>query len=321
MLNECRIIYSNKSLSHNILNKNREIPQRFKAIYDILIENGFALKENSIYDRDKVLLFHNKEYVKDLEEFIFSLKDDEIKLRDNDEDTFFKKDSLEAAYHSVYTVLSAVDEITENNMKRVFCLTRPPGHHACVDKSMGFCIFNNIAIGAKYALSKENINKVAIVDFDVHHGNGTQQLAEEDDKILFTSTHQYPLWPFQEDYCKKINDNILNIPIEVNAESSVYIDVFKNKVLPSLRNFKPDLIFISAGFDAHRDEKYIYDKEDTTEYGKQNLTDQEYKIITEMLTDIANEVSFGKIISVLEGGYNTETLAKACLIHIETLFK
>jgi len=220
-------------------------------------------------------------------------------------------ESLEVARLAVGGALKTVDAVFEGKVNNAFCVVRPPGHHACKDRGMGFCIFNNTAIAARYAQKKYNIKRVLIVDWDVHHGNGTQNIFEEDPSVFYFSTHHRFLYPGTGREEETGKGNILNCPIMPrlkNPREEIF-KAFDNKLLKSMEHFKPELVIISCGFDAHKNDPL----------GGFNLTDQDYVELTQRVMHIADKYAQGRLVSVLEGGYNVEVLGPIAKIHVETL--
>ena len=192
-------------------------------------------------------------------------------------------------------------------MENAFCAVRPPGHHACRDKAMGFCIFNNIAVGARYALKRHGLKRVAIVDFDVHHGNGTEDILKGDDRVLMVSFFQHPFYPNSGTIQPAAN--MLNLPVPAYTKGMDVRDLIETYWIPRLEAFKPEMIFISAGFDAHRDD----------DMGQMGLVEQDYAWITSRIKDVDKRHSKGRIVSSLEGGYNLHALARSVEAHIRVL--
>jgi len=214
----------------------------------------------------------------------------------------------------------AVDDVYSGAVTRAFCAVRPPGHHALKGASMGFCLFGNAAIAAFHALRAHGAKRVAVVDFDVHHGNGTQDLVEDEASILFFSTHQSPLWPYQGEASERgKSGNIRNFPIPPKADVKVHRDIFEQQILPEIRAFKPDLIVLSAGFDAHRDDPPVEDTLFNDPPGRQMLTEEDFCWMTKALTDIADAQCKGRFVALLEGGYNTDVLASCSAALVRTL--
>ena len=222
-----------------------------------------------------------------------------------DPDTYSNSDSFRAAAVAVGSSIDLVKEVIEGKLNNGFALLRPPGHHALANRAMGFCLFGNIAIAANYALTQKGIKKVAIVDFDVHHGNGTQALVGDDPNILFISSHQYPFYPgtgsIHETGKGDADGTIINIPLQAGVGDDGFKIVYDKIILPSLARFKPDLIFVSAGYDAHWDDPLA----------NLNLSLTGFDLISKKLIDIGDKICSGKIVFFLEGGYNLQVLKYA----------
>ncbi len=228
-----------------------------------------------------------------------------------DGDTIISPGSKEASYDAVSSIVSAVDLVKTNKLKNAFCAVRPPGHHAEYDKAMGFCIYNNVAVGANYLIDKYKLQRVAIIDFDVHHGNGTQNIFYSNKKVLYISTHQYPHFPGTGDSNEKgSHNNILNIPLPAGTNSEEYFDAYEH-VIKKLNQFRPEFIFFSAGFDAHKDDPL----------SNINLKSKDYFEITKRTLIASKDYCKGNIVSILEGGYNLNALAESTEEHIKALIK
>ncbi len=227
-----------------------------------------------------------------------------------DADTHMSSGSLSAAYRAAGGAVRAVDAVLSGEAKNAFVAMRPPGHHAERETPMGFCLFGNVAVAAKYALDQHELSRVAIVDFDVHHGNGTQDLVQSDKRILFISTHQMPLYP-GTGYPTETggHNNVLNVPLDGNSDGAVLQDVMERKVLPRVRAHRPDLIFISAGFDAHISDPLA----------GLALVERDFASITTEICALAQEICQGKVVSCLEGGYDLEALGKSARAHVNSL--
>jgi acetoin utilization deacetylase AcuC-like enzyme len=226
-----------------------------------------------------------------------------------DPDTFLGPSSYEAALCAAGAACGAVDAILDGGGDNAFCVVRPPGHHATQSQAMGFCIFNNVAIAARHAQQRSGVGRIAIVDWDVHHGNGTQAIFEEDASVLYTSTHQMPLYPYTGAPSETGVGNIVNVPLAAGARSDAFQAAFLNKILPAIDRFVPDLIMISAGFDAHwRDP-----------LGGLALTGDDFAWATNQLMVAADRHCQGRIVSVLEGGYDLDGLVESTAAHVTAL--
>ena len=227
-----------------------------------------------------------------------------------DADTFMSTGSLTAAHRCAGGVVRAVEGVLAGEATNAFVAMRPPGHHAERETAMGFCFFGNVAIGAKYALDHAGLRRVAIIDFDVHHGNGTQDLVEDDSRILFCSTHQSPLYPGTGAADETgVADNVVNIPLPDGTGSRAFRAAVEAKLLPRVEAFRPQLILVSAGFDAHRADPLA----------GMNLEAADFAWITEKLCDLADRHCRGRMVSVLEGGYDLDALAASAAAHVKVL--
>jgi acetoin utilization deacetylase AcuC-like enzyme len=228
-------------------------------------------------------------------------------------DTDISPHSVESARAAAGCVLSAVDAVFSGSITNALCVVRPPGHHASAGKGMGFCIFNNVAVGARYAQHKYGAERVLIADWDVHHGNGTQDIFYEDGSVLFFSTHQSPWYPGTGDISEQgagpgIGKTI-NCPFPAGSGRAQIVDAFQQRLLPVAKDFRPDVVLISAGFDSRLNDPL----------GLFLLTDEDFRDLTRLMTDFAAKYSSGRLISVLEGGYNLEGLALATQEHVQAL--
>ena len=230
--------------------------------------------------------------------------------RSLDADTHMSVGSLAAIWRSAGAVVKAVDLVMAGEAQNAFAAVRPPGHHAEAEMAMGFCFLGNVAVAAKYALDHHGLSSVAIVDFDVHHGNGTQALIEEDPRIFFVSTHQMPLYPGTGMRSETgVDDNVLNIPLRAGTGSAEFRRIVTEVVLPRVEAFRPAMIFISAGFDAHRADPLANINLETADYGW----------VTAQLCDLADRVCQGRVVSALEGGYDLEALGASVAAHVQAL--
>ena len=230
-----------------------------------------------------------------------------------DADTVISEDSYDAALLAAGGVITGVDAVFEGKIHNAFCCVRPPGHHAEKKRAMGFCIFNNIAIGAKYAQKMYNVKRVFIIDWDVHHGNGTQNAFYYDSTVFYTSTHQEYLFPGTGRSDETGNGDgkgfTMNLPLPHGEGDKEYISLFKKRIYPEIINYKPDLIMISAGFDAHIDDPL----------GSMNITSEGFGKLTDIICEASDKVCKGRIVSVLEGGYNLEALGESVVFHLKSL--
>ncbi|MGI9133202.1 MAG: histone deacetylase family protein, partial [Rhodoferax sp.] len=222
-------------------------------------------------------------------------------------DTSINLHTWEAALLSAGAAIDATDAVLAGELENAFCATRPPGHHACRDKAMGFCFFNNVAIAAKYAVERHGLKRVAIVDFDVHHGNGTENIVAGDQRILMVSFFQHPFYP--EGGSVSNASNLVNVPVPAYTKGPQVREVVDLYWIPRLEAFAPEMIFISAGFDAHRED----------DMGQMGLVEQDYAWITDRIKTVALRHSKGRIVSCLEGGYDLSALARSVEAHIRVL--
>ena len=263
-------------------------------------------KKPSKFKKELLETTHNIDYIK-LVEKSFPKKG----FAFLDGDTIISPGSKKASLDAVGSIISAIDGVQNREFKNAFCAVRPPGHHAERNKAMGFCIYNNVAVGAHYLLEKYKLNKIAIIDFDVHHGNGTQDIFFNNENVLYISTHQYPFYPGSGTEKEKGKfDNILNIPLAAGTNSEEYLNAYEF-VLKKLKNFRPDFILISAGFDAHKDDPLA----------QLQLKSDDYHSITKRTLSVAKECCDGKIVSILEGGYDLNAFKESIEAHVGALLE
>ena len=258
------------------------------------------------FDLTYLSLAHTSNYLQKLEETF--PKEGSVFL---DGDTLVCPGSKQAALDAVGSVLLAIDEVMNKNYSNAFCSIRPPGHHAESDKAMGFCIYNNVAIGAHYLIHKYKAKKVAIIDFDVHHGNGTQDIFYNNEKVLYISTHQYPYYPGSgsDKETGKFN-NILNIPLEAGTTAEQFLNAYEN-VLKKLKEFKPEFLLFSAGFDAHIDDPLA----------QLRLSSEDFYHLTKRTLEVSKSMFNGNVVSILEGGYDLKALQDSTKRHVDALIE
>ena len=281
---------------------------RVKVINEKLkkLDNKIEWFQPKPFDQAIIENVHNKKY---LDHISSSFPKKGIKFLDGD--TIVSPGSKQAALDAIGSIIMGIDQVNSGKFKNTFCSVRPPGHHAESNKAMGFCIYNNVAVGAAYLLNHYKYNKVAIVDYDVHHGNGTQEIFYNNPNVLYISTHQYPFYPGTGSSNEKgSSDNILNIPLDSGTKSDVYLNSFEH-VLKKLKNFKPEFILLSSGFDAHAEDPLA----------QVNLKSKDFYEITKRILNIANEICDGKVVSILEGGYNLNALAESAYEHVRALIE
>jgi len=283
-----------------------ESPQRLKSILDAIESSGLAaklqLREAPEAAREHLERVHEREHV----ELIFESAP-ESGYAYLDPDTSMNARSLSAALRAAGALVAATDLVMSGEAKSAFCAVRPPGHHATRQRPMGFCIFNNVAIGAAHALQAHGLERVAILDFDVHHGNGTEDAFHEDPRVMLCSTFQHPYYPYSG--ADSGNDHIINVPLPAMTDGRGFRAAVERFWIPALEKFRPQLVFVSAGFDAHRDDPLAYLK----------LDDEDYRWVTERLLDVAERHAGGRVVSTLEGGYNTDALARCVVEHLRVL--
>jgi acetoin utilization deacetylase AcuC-like enzyme len=227
-----------------------------------------------------------------------------------DADTAMSSGSAEAALRAAGAVVEAVDAVMEGRIGNAFCAVRPPGHHAEHDRSMGFCLFNNVAVGALHARATYRLERIAVVDFDVHHGNGTQDIFFDDPNLFYASTHQFPLYPGTGSTAERgISGNVVNVPLDAGSGSDAFHCAFENQILPSLARFSPQFLFISAGFDAH----------EADPLAGLCLHETDFGWATARLCEIAARFCEGRVVSALEGGYDLDALASSTAVHVRAL--
>jgi acetoin utilization deacetylase AcuC-like enzyme len=283
-----------------------ESPQRLKAILAALEASGLVsrlmVREAPEASREQLERVHEPEHV----EFIFSSAPSRGYAY-LDPDTSMNASSLSAALRAAGAVVTATDMVMAGEAKNAFCAVRPPGHHATRERPMGFCLFNNVAIGAMHAIEAHGLERVAVLDFDVHHGNGTEDAFHEDPRVMLCSTFQHPYYPYSG--ADSGNAHIVNVPLPAMTDGRGFRAAVERFWMPALEAYKPQFVFVSAGFDAHRDDPLAYLK----------LDDEDYRWVTEKLVDLAERHAEGRVVSTLEGGYNTDALGRCVVEHVRVL--
>ena len=299
---------------HEMGEGHPECPQRLDAIEDRLLITGLdhALerREPTPAALSDVELAHDRMHVAALrglsDRLIEDMQAGGPTHANIDPDTSINRHTWEAALMAAGAAIDATDAVMAGELENAFCAVRPPGHHACHNKAMGFCFFNNVAIAAKYALARHGLKRVAIIDFDVHHGNGTEDIVAGDERILMCSFYQHPFYP----ECEHSNaPNLVNLPVPAYTRGMDVRELIDMMWLPRLETFRPQLIFISAGFDAHRED----------DMGQMGLVENDYIWITERIKQVADRHAKGRIVSCLEGGYNLSALARSVEAHLRVL--
>jgi acetoin utilization deacetylase AcuC-like enzyme len=293
---------------HLIADWHPEAPARLAAIDDRLhaahlYDYLYHFHHPPLATKEQLGRVHDPAYIA----HIFESAPKETGQYDLDPDTAMNEHSLAAALHAAGAAVRAVDKIMADKVQNAFCAIRPPGHHATRNQAMGFCIFNNVAVAAAHALAEHGLKRVAIVDFDVHHGNGTEDIFKDDPRAMLCSTFQHPFYP--NCGADTVSDHIINVPLPAGTTGKSYREAFETRVLPALDGFKPEMIFFSAGFDSHRED----------DMGQFGLVEADFIWITETVMDIAARHAGNRIVSVLEGGYDLNSLGRSVAAHIKTL--
>ena len=294
-------------LEHDPGRHHPEGAARLRAVLDALAEPEFAdlqRREAPEAELEDLLRVHPHPYVERLLRAVPKSGHAGI-----DADTVLSRASGEAALHAAGAVVAAVDAVAAREADNAFCAIRPPGHHAEPDRAMGFCLFNNIAVGALRARAAHNLHRIAVIDFDVHHGNGTQAAFEADGGLFYASTHQSPLYPGTGRAAETGVGNIVNVPLRPMAGSNEFRAAISERVLPALDAFRPELVLVSAGFDAHRSDPLA----------QLMLDEEDYAWVTERLVEIADRHAGGRLVSALEGGYDLPALGASVAAHVRVL--
>ena len=303
------LITSDTYQNHNTGDGHPEKIDRVTVVIDNfkkLDNKDLVWKKPSKFDRSLLEITHNSDYINFVEK---SFPEKGVSFLDGD--TIVSPGSKDATSDAVGSIITAIDGVQNKDFKNAFCAVRPPGHHAEKNKAMGFCIYNNVAVGANYLINKYKLKKIAIIDFDVHHGNGTQDIFYDNEKVLYISTHQYPYYPGSGTNDEKgKHNNILNIPLPAGTTSEEYLNAYEF-VLKKIREFKPEFILLSAGFDAHKDDPLA----------QLQLESKDFYNITKRTLELSKQYCDGKVVSILEGGYDLLALQESTEMHVKALLE
>jgi acetoin utilization deacetylase AcuC-like enzyme len=293
-------------LRHDMGSHHPECPDRLSAVEDQLIASGiaqFLLRHDAPQvTREQLERVHRRDYL------------DAVKLASPqrgivhlDPDTAMNPHTLEAAARAAGAVVLATDLVAGGSVRTAFCSVRPPGHHATRARAMGFCLYNNVAVGIAHALKAHGVQRVAVVDFDVHHGNGTEDIFSDDPKVLMVGTFQHPFYPYSG--ADNPAPNMVNVPLAAGSDGAAFRTAVEQKWLPALEDFAPEMIFFSAGFDAHRED----------DMASLQFREDDYAWVTRTLRDVADRHAKGRMVSVLEGGYALSALGRSVVAHLRAL--
>ena len=303
------LITSDTYQNHNTGDGHPEKIDRVTVVIDNfkkLDNKDLVWKKPSKFDRSLLEITHNSDYINFVEK---SFPEKGLSFLDGD--TIVSPGSKDATSDAVGSIITAIDGVQNKDFNNAFCAVRPPGHHAEKNKAMGFCIYNNVAVGANYLINKYKLKKVAIIDFDVHHGNGTQDIFYDNEKVLYISTHQYPYYPGSGTNDEKgKHNNILNIPLPAGTTSEEYLNAYEF-VLKKIKEFKPEFILLSAGFDAHKDDPLA----------QLQLGSKDFYSITKRTLELSKQYCNGKVVSILEGGYDLQALQESTEMHVKALLE
>jgi acetoin utilization deacetylase AcuC-like enzyme len=303
------LITSDTYQNHNTGDGHPEKIERVTAVIDNLKKlnnKDLIWKKPSNFDRSLLEITHNSDYINFVEKS-FPKKG----LSFLDGDTIVSPGSKQATLDAVGSIITAIDGVQNSEFKNAFCAIRPPGHHAEKDKAKGFCVYNNAAVGANYLIEKYKYGKVAIIDFDVHHGNGTQDIFYDNEKVLYISTHQFPFYPGSGTEQEKGRyNNIFNIPLPAGTTSEEYLNAYEF-VLKKIEEFKPEFVLLSAGFDAHKDDPLA----------QFQLESKDFYEITKRTLKLSKLYCNGKVVSILEGGYDLSALKESTAMHVDALLE
>ena len=292
-----------------------ECPERLDAIEDRMLASrlldAVERREAPLASTEILELAHDRMHVAAMRGLAEELREQEaaggMDHLHIDPDTSMNRHTWNAVLRGAGAAIAATDAVIAGELENAFCAVRPPGHHATRSRAMGFCIMNNVAVAARYALDRHNLHRVAVVDFDVHHGNGTEDILAGDERVLMVGIFQHPFYPYSG--FDSHADNMVNVPVPAYTRGPAIRELIQKNWLPRLEAFQPEMIFVSAGFDAHRED----------ELGQLGLVEADYAWITQQIKDVARKYGKGRIVSCLEGGYNLDALGRSVEAHVRTL--
>jgi acetoin utilization deacetylase AcuC-like enzyme len=303
------LVTSDTYQNHNTGEGHPEKIDRVTVVIDNfrkLDNKNLIWKKPTNFDQDLLIKTHSSDYISQVQK---SFPQNGFNFLDGD--TVVSPGSKDATKDAVGSILTAIEGVQNKDFKNAFCAVRPPGHHAEKEKAMGFCIYNNVAVGANYLIEKYKYNKIAIIDFDVHHGNGTQDIFYDNEKVLYISTHQYPYYPGSGSEKEKGKyNNIFNIPLEAGTTAVEYLNAYEH-VLNKLKEFKPEFLLFSAGFDAHIDDPLA----------QLRLSSEDFYTLTKRTLEISKPFCNGNVVSILEGGYDLKALQESSQRHVDALIE
>jgi acetoin utilization deacetylase AcuC-like enzyme len=300
---------------HDMGSGHPECAERLDAIEDRMLAarllDVVERREAPLASTDSLELAHDRMHVAGIRGLADELREQEdaggVDHLHVDPDTALNRHTWNAALRAAGAALAATDAVIAGELENAFCAVRPPGHHACRSRAMGFCFFNNVAVAARYALERHGLQRVAVVDFDVHHGNGTEDILANDERVLMVGIFQHPFYPYSG--TDRVAANMLNVPVPAYTRGPAIREIVDPLWLPRLEEFRPEMIFISAGFDAHRED----------DLGQLGMVEADYAWITQKLREVARRHARGRIVSCLEGGYNLDALGRSVEAHVRAL--
>jgi acetoin utilization deacetylase AcuC-like enzyme len=300
---------------HDMGRGHPECPERLDAIEDRMLASRLLdvveRREAPLASTETLELAHDRMHVAGIRGLADELREQEdaggMDHLHIDPDTALNRHTWSAVLRAAGAALAATDAVVAGELENAFCAVRPPGHHACRSRAMGFCFFNNVAVAARYALERHGLQRVAVVDFDVHHGNGTEDILSGDERVLMVGIFQHPFYPYSG--ADAAASNMLNVPVPAFTRGPAIREIVDTLWLPRLEEFKPEMIFISAGFDAHRED----------DLGQLGLVEADYAWMTQKIREVARRHAKGRIVSCLEGGYNLDALGRSVEAHVRAL--